>query len=84
MWEGDADGGPMGTIILTCASTGQEFSAGVEMDRYTFDSLQDDGLVAHCPHCNAPHRWRPGNARFVDAVPPSMWAENGAKGYRKG
>jgi hypothetical protein len=69
----------MGTLVFLCPATGQEVSAGIEIDATTFKSLHHDSV--HCPHCQAPHQmsgiraWIAGHD-LID-IPPDQGARSG-------
>jgi hypothetical protein len=66
----------VGVLLITCAVTGKEFSTGLEIDQAKVSKLFDIEASAHCPHCRSEHKWRPRDARYVDAIPPGDWIEN--------
>jgi thiol-disulfide isomerase/thioredoxin len=55
----------MGVLLITCPATGKRFSR-----------LPDYEAATWCPHCKKLHRWRPAEARWVEALPPGDWIEN--------
>jgi len=59
--------------MLRCPTTGRGFATGVNTDEATFKRMPDTIGTARCPHCGQEHRWRPGDARLLDVVPPSLW-----------
>jgi hypothetical protein len=69
----------MGLLMLRCPTTGRGFATGVNTDEATFKRLPDTISTARCPHCGQEHPWRPSDARLLDIVPPSLWAENASK-----
>jgi hypothetical protein len=66
----------MGVLLITCPNTGKEFSTGIQADRDTASVLPKVTMTARCPHCQLDHDWDVGEARYVDAIPPSDWIEN--------
>ena len=62
--------------MLRCPTTGRGFATGVNTDEATFKRMPDTIGTARCPHRGQEHRWRPGDARLLDVVPPSLWVEN--------
>ena len=47
----------MGTIILRCPKTGEEYASSIEMDEASFIRLPDIKVKALCPHCGDEHTW---------------------------
>jgi hypothetical protein len=66
----------MGVLLITCPVTGKEFSTGIQADRNTAGVLPQVEMVSRCPYCRIDHPWKPRDARYVDAIPPSGWVEN--------
>jgi hypothetical protein len=66
----------MGVLLITCPVTDKEFSTGLEIDRGDVSMLPDVESEALCTFCEHVHRWRPRQARWVDAIPPDDWIEN--------
>lgn len=65
----------MGVLLITCPATGKRFSTGLNIDQDEVARLPDYE-AATCPHCKKLHRWRPAEARWVEALPPGDWIEN--------
>jgi hypothetical protein len=65
----------MGALMLSCPTTGREFSTGINVDEDTFKKLPDAVTKAHCPHCGQTHNWWTREARWIDSIPPSQWVE---------
>jgi predicted RNA-binding Zn-ribbon protein involved in translation (DUF1610 family) len=61
----------MGTLMLKCPTTGQEFSSGIHIEEDSFKELPDTMAEVLCPHCGASHRWRLREARFSERIAPS-------------
>jgi hypothetical protein len=66
----------MGILLIKCPTTGKEFSTGVNIHRETVSALPDYETWTNCPHCNQLHRWRPKDARWVEALSTEDWIEN--------
>jgi hypothetical protein len=66
----------MGVLVITCPATGKEFSTGMQIDERETAGLPDYETSTLCPYCKRLHRWRPKEARWVEALPPSDWIEN--------
>jgi hypothetical protein len=66
----------VGVLLITCPVTGKEFSTGVQINKESVVALLNIEFSAHCPYCHAEQKWRPRNARYVDAIPPDKWIEN--------
>lgn len=54
----------LGTVVLTCPDTADQFTVGVEMDESSFQCLPSWMLSLHCPHCGALHTWDTLSARL--------------------
>ena len=65
----------MGVLLISCPTTGREFSTGIQLDEVTFRMLTNAASTACCPYCRQEHRWTPREAKFVDAIPPAQWVE---------
>jgi hypothetical protein len=63
----------MGTLMLTCSTTGREFSTGISIDEASFRALPNTVTKAGCPHCQCVHDWWTRDARWIDAARPSEW-----------
>jgi hypothetical protein len=74
MWED-----PMGVLMLRCPTTGRGFATGINTDEATFKRMPDTISTARCPHCGQEHPWRPCDARLLEVLPPSLWAENAGR-----
>lgn len=66
----------MGVLLIKCPNTGRELSTGIQLDANSLGLLPNVVSEVKCPHCRTTHSWRPRDARFVDAIPPSDWVEN--------
>ena len=67
----------MGVLLVTCPVTGKEYSTGVQIARESnIAGMLDVEAAARCPYCQAEHKWRPRDARYAEALPPSDWVEN--------
>jgi hypothetical protein len=62
----------MGVVMLTCPTTGREFSTGIHMEEDSFRKLPDTVSKAHCPYCGAVHSWWTREARLGDRIAPSQ------------
>jgi hypothetical protein len=62
----------MGVLMLTCPTTGREFSTGFHVEEDSFKKFPDTVTKAQCPHCGALHRWWTHEARLSDRVVPSQ------------
>jgi hypothetical protein len=61
----------MGVLLITCPATGKEFSTGLNVAKDALKGLpRNQETIAFCPYCKLEHKWRPRNARYVDAIPP--------------
>jgi hypothetical protein len=56
----------MGTLMLKCPTTGQEFSTGIHLEEDSFRKLPDTVTKAHCPRCGLSHNWWTHEARLAD------------------
>jgi predicted RNA-binding Zn-ribbon protein involved in translation (DUF1610 family) len=54
----------MGMVMITCPSTGQEITTGIETDEETFNGLPDVQTETLCPVCGGVHSWSKQQARF--------------------
>jgi hypothetical protein len=54
----------MGVLMLTCPTTGREFSTGIHVEEDSFQKLPDTVTKAACPHCSQLHRWWTHDARL--------------------
>jgi hypothetical protein len=66
----------VGVLLIKCPTRGSEFSTGIEVDEWTRSNLPETLTYSTCPYCGLPHYWRPGEARFVEVIPPKLWIEN--------
>jgi predicted RNA-binding Zn-ribbon protein involved in translation (DUF1610 family) len=62
----------MGLLMLTCPTTGREFSTGIHVEEDSFKQLPDAATKSHCPHCGSSHSWRIHEARLADRITPSQ------------
>jgi hypothetical protein len=58
----------MGLLMLRCPTTGRGFDAGVDTDEAAFTQMPNTISTVRCPHCGEEHRWRPSDARLLDAL----------------
>lgn len=56
-----------GQLVLVCPITGRDYPLRLELDEDSFKALPDMPLNAKCPHCQEEHRWRPNEAKLLDA-----------------
>jgi predicted RNA-binding Zn-ribbon protein involved in translation (DUF1610 family) len=61
----------MGLLMLTCPTTGREFSTGIHMDEDSLKKLPDTVTKAPCPHCGVQHVWWTRDVRLSDRIEPS-------------
>jgi hypothetical protein len=61
----------VGTLIIKCPVTGKSISTGVQIDAKGFAQMPNLVAYAHCADCMTDHAWRPLDATFVEAWPPS-------------
>jgi predicted RNA-binding Zn-ribbon protein involved in translation (DUF1610 family) len=54
----------MGVVTITCPSTGQEITTGIETDEETFSCLPDVESHTLCPACGETHSWSKQQARY--------------------
>jgi hypothetical protein len=66
----------LGVLLITCPVTSKEFSTGVQIDSRDASMLPDVESEALCTFCEQVHRWRPRQARWVEAIGPDDWIEN--------
>jgi hypothetical protein len=66
----------MGVLLVKCAATEKEFSTGINVDRDSLYGLRGIVTTSFCPHCCGEHAWRLEDTRFVEVIPPDLWAEN--------
>ena len=67
----------MGVLLIMCPATGKEFSTGLKVAKDALKRLpRNQEATAFCPYCKSEHKWRPHDARYVDAIPPGDWVEN--------
>ena len=65
----------MPVLTVTCLTTGRSFPTGIEVDKPTFKTLPNVMTRSRCLHCGREHTWWTREARLVDVIPPSQWAE---------
>jgi hypothetical protein len=61
----------MGVLLLTCPTTGQQFSTGLQVSAEEIGFLPDVEASTDCPCCGGRHLWRPKQAEYVEADPTS-------------
>jgi hypothetical protein len=67
----------MGVLLVVCPNARQKFSTGVQIERSDLgDMAADTTLSAFCPYCKKTHKYRYGDAEYVDSIPPKDWIEN--------
>jgi hypothetical protein len=67
----------MGVLLVVCPDTRKKFSTGIQIERRDLgDAASDTALSAFCPYCRITHKYRYGDAEYVDAIPPKDWVEN--------
>ena len=47
----------MGTLMVRCRHTGQDFSSGIETDRLSFELMPHFNATIRCPLCGIDHTW---------------------------
>jgi len=47
----------MGTLMVRCRHTGQDFSRGIETDRLSFELMPVFNATIRCPLCGIDHSW---------------------------
>jgi hypothetical protein len=47
----------MGTLMVRCARTGQDFSSGIETDSLSFERMPAFNATIRCPLCGIDHTW---------------------------
>ena len=47
----------MGSLMVRCPRTGQDFSSGIETDRLSFELMPAFRATIHCPLCGVDHDW---------------------------
>jgi hypothetical protein len=47
----------MGALMITCPTTGQPISTGIETDEYSLRQIDDVPARTHCPFCGLDHIW---------------------------
>ena len=47
----------MGTLMVRCRRTGQDFSSGIETDRLSFELMPAFNATIRCPLCGIDHSW---------------------------
>jgi hypothetical protein len=47
----------MGSLIVRCSRTGQDFSSGIETDRRSFELTPAFNARIRCPLCGVEHAW---------------------------
>lgn len=65
----------MGVLLISCPTTGREFSTGIQLDEVTFRMLTNTLSTAYCPYCRQEHRWTSPEAKVVESIPPAEWIE---------
>jgi hypothetical protein len=64
----------MGVLLITCPTTGKDFSTGLQVEEREVPTLPDYGHPL--PLLQKLHRWRPADAKWVEALLPPDWIEN--------
>jgi hypothetical protein len=57
----------MGVLMLSCPTTGREFSTGIFADEETFKTLPNTVTKAACPYCGQLHQWWTSEARLAES-----------------
>ena len=47
----------MGSLMVRCPRTGQDFSSGIETDRLSFELMPAFRATIRCPLCGVDHDW---------------------------
>ena len=47
----------MGTLMVHCPVTGQDFFSGIETDRLSFERVPAFNAMIRCPLCGVDHAW---------------------------
>ena len=58
----------MARIMIVCPSTGKYISAGIAMDRMSFESCEMSGNQVGCPECGEVHTWDKKDAHWIDEI----------------
>jgi len=56
-----------GVLVVTCPTTGREFSTGVLVDTESLVQLPYASANSYCPHCSIEHVWWTKDAKLVGA-----------------
>jgi hypothetical protein len=56
----------MGALMITCPTTGQPISTGIETDEYSLRQIDDVPARTHCPFCGLDHIWWKREAWLAD------------------
>ena len=66
----------MGTLMVRCPHTGQDFPSGIETDRLSFERTPAFNGMIRCPVCGVDHAWSKIDAwvRDSDLSAPSAAA----------
>jgi len=59
----------MGTLMVRCPRTGQDFSSGIETDRLSFERTPAFSGMIRCPLCGIDHSWSKIDAWLHDGEP---------------
>ncbi len=54
----------VGSISITCPTTGEPVSTGMTMERESFYRSVLTGNSVKCPHCGVTHIWSKADANF--------------------
>jgi endogenous inhibitor of DNA gyrase (YacG/DUF329 family) len=54
----------VGSISITCPTTGEPVSTGMTMERESFYRSVLTGNSVKCPHCGVTHIWSKAEANF--------------------
>jgi endogenous inhibitor of DNA gyrase (YacG/DUF329 family) len=55
---------PVGSISITCPTTGEPVRTGMTMERESFYRSVLTGNSVKCPHCGVTHIWSKADAHF--------------------
>ena len=60
-----------GVLVVTCPTTGREFSTGILTDTESLVQVQLAHVAtkSYCPHCNIEHLWWTRDAKLVGPLP---------------
>jgi len=63
----------MGSLMVRCPRTGQDFSSGVETDRLSFERVPAFNAMIHCPVCGVDHDWSKIDAWVCEGGRPNQF-----------